>query len=301
MRSLALPTSLLFGILHQARVSAGVNNDFSAYPEGSQSCLYDAADQSRCSGNTGQELNECLCTNKGNFIYNTAQCVARESSGDLDAVYETLKNNCAGTGVTVAVSKEAFLAQAAAATASSTTSPTTSPTASSTGSPAPTPTPTTSETPSATAAPGSTISKGGKIGLAIGTSFGAIALGLFAWFVWAYSKRRHRRDSSPPITGPNNADVELSNHNNNNNSSYVSSPTAEYAQSNSQLGPAELVAAVEWKELPAEYHSKQAKRSSGVPLLAAELDTTSPPSPVELPTENYSRDERDGHGSHSPM
>lgn len=91
MRLLALPASLLFSILLQARTSvAQLKNDFTSYPQGSQSCLDNAANATTCSGSTGQELNQCLCRNQGNFIYNTAECVAKQSPKDLDAVYDTV-------------------------------------------------------------------------------------------------------------------------------------------------------------------------------------------------------------------
>ncbi|KAI0834967.1 hypothetical protein F5Y06DRAFT_277670 [Hypoxylon sp. FL0890] len=309
MRVLALPTSLLLSITLQTRISAALDNDFSAYPQGSQQCLNDAADQSKCTGNTGQQLNECLCTNQGNFIYNTASCVAKSSPGDLNAVYDTMSNNCAGTGVTIAVSKDAFLSQAAAATSttlsatptstststsSSTSASTSTTTSTSTGSP--TSTSSSSPTPTNTAAAASSgISTSAKIGLGVGISFGAIALGLLGWFVFAYSRRRRSQprtssSSSPPSNSPDR-DVELSPNNphNLNNGSYISTltPSTEYAQHTPQFGVAELAPASnqEWKELPAGYYdsdgAKSDKRGSGVPLLRAELGTPSP-SPTNI-------------------
>ncbi|KAI1414656.1 hypothetical protein F5Y13DRAFT_13208 [Hypoxylon sp. FL1857] len=313
MRLLALPASLLLSITLQtfpARVSADIPNDFSSYPQGSQQCLNDAADQSQCSGNTGQQLNECLCKNQGNFIYNTASCVAKNSPADLNAVYDTMSNNCAGTGVTIAVSKDAFLSQAAAATSTTSSgTPTSTGTSTSASTSAPTDSPTSSTSPSTptttAAAASSGISTTAKIGLGVGIGFGSIALGLLAWFVWAYSRRRRSQSpssSSNPANSPDNHDVELSpstmhNHNNN-NGSYISTltPATEYAQHTPQFGVAELAPAsnTEWKELPAAHSSyssfegdgaKSDKRGSGVPLLRAELGsdearTTPSPSPT---------------------
>ncbi|KAI2785209.1 hypothetical protein F4815DRAFT_440441 [Daldinia loculata] len=309
---LTLPASLLLSIALQTQVSLAIDNDFSAYPEGSQQCLNDAADQSKCSGNTGNEMNMCLCSNKGNFIYNTAECVAKQSPADLNAVYDTMENNCAGTGVTIAVSKQAFLSQAAAATAttSSATPTSTSPTSTSdspTASPtttSPTASPTTSDSPSGT----STLSSGAKIGLGVGIGFGSVALGLLGWFVFAYSRRR--RAHHPPADAelsPNAASTPL---HNGSSSAYQPSPLTpapEYAQHNAQFGGvAELSPATVhsgWKELPADYYGGGGgsgdkkdggggksdggyndKGSSGVPLLA-ELDDrrANSPAPVELP------------------
>ncbi|KAI0887390.1 uncharacterized protein GGS22DRAFT_186219 [Annulohypoxylon maeteangense] len=291
MKFLALPTSLLLSITLQARSSAAqLENDFSAYPEGSQECITDAANQTQCSGSTGQELNQCLCRNKGNFIYNTAMCVANESPGDLNAVYDTMQNNCQGTGVTIAVSKEAFLSQAAAATSSP-------------GSPTSTSSPEATQSLSPVAQ--SSISTGAKIGLGAGIGIGTVGLGLLAWFIWLYSKRRRSQTPPPPSANGTNHDVELSNSNMPGNQSFVSSmasPHVAYAHHNTQFAAAELGDThQEWKELPADnYDHVKAddgshKRTSDVPLLAAELgheetrgNTPVSPIPtyaVELPAE----------------
>ncbi|KAI1106309.1 hypothetical protein F4804DRAFT_301498 [Jackrogersella minutella] len=295
MRFLALPTSLLLSITLQTQISvAQFKNDFTSYPEGSQSCLNNAADQSKCTGNNGQQMNSCLCRNQGNFVYNVATCVAKASPSDLDAVYDTLSNNCAGTGVTIAVSKDAFDSQAEAATESSSTS-TPSATSSSTTSA------TTSETAEPTSATGLTPT-GTRIALGAGIGFGVAVLGILVWFVWLYSRRR-RAQSTPPPADKTPNDVELSN--NQVNPSYVSSmasPAGEYAHQNTQFGAVELgQSSREWKELPGNYYDNgkgddfNYKRSSGVPLLAAELgaedahransNSPIPTQPVELPVE----------------
>ncbi|OTB08036.1 hypothetical protein M426DRAFT_218200 [Hypoxylon sp. CI-4A] len=163
MRFLALPTSLLLGVTLQSHIAAALQNDFSAYPEGSQQCLSDAADTSQCSGNTGQQLNQCLCKNRGNFIYDTAQCVAKASPNDLGAVYDTMENNCSGTGVTIAVSKDAFMSQALAATETSSA-----------------PTPSATGGHSSGHSGGGGLSTGEKIGMGAGLGLGIVAAGLAA-------------------------------------------------------------------------------------------------------------------------
>ncbi|KAK7966031.1 uncharacterized protein PG986_000308 [Apiospora aurea] len=180
-------TVLTWLIGHFAAPAAALANDFSSYPSGAQDCLSRAADSSKCSGNTGKDLNECLCTNKGNFIYNTASCVAKDSPSDLDAVYATLQSNCAGTGVTLTVSKDAFIAKAAAATAttaksSKTKSDGSTPTTSSD------PDPTSSPTESSTADKGSWSSTA-KVGVGVGIGVGASVLILAGALLW----RRYRR------------------------------------------------------------------------------------------------------------
>ncbi|KAH9900346.1 hypothetical protein F4778DRAFT_136924 [Xylariomycetidae sp. FL2044] len=227
---LALPAPILLLLGRLAR--AEIENDFSAYPEGSQPCLYDAADASQCTGDTGQEMNECLCGNGGNFVYNTANCVAQSSPSDLETVYETLSSNCAGTGVTISVSKAAFMAQASAATAATTTSTPTA-TASSTTTTTTTTSSTSSDPDSSSTTTTATqedsgLTTGAKIGIGVGVGFGAIALGLLGWFVWAYSRRR-RRSSSTSSPAPGDE------------SNYGATPRpAEYAQQNAQTGAAEL-------------------------------------------------------------
>ncbi|KAK8067058.1 hypothetical protein PG997_013805 [Apiospora hydei] len=184
-RPSAIPTLtvLTWLIGHLAAPAAALANDFSSYPSGSQDCLSRAADSSKCSGNTGKDLNECLCTNKGNFVYNTASCVAKDSPSDLDAVYATLQSNCAGTGVTLTVSKDAFMAKAAAATAttakpSKTKSDGSTPTTPSDSDP----------TENSTADKGSWSSTA-KVGVGVGIGVGASALILVGALLW----RRYRR------------------------------------------------------------------------------------------------------------
>ncbi|KAI1335492.1 hypothetical protein F5Y15DRAFT_245342 [Xylariaceae sp. FL0016] len=293
MRALMLPSSLLFSLFLQTAPTLALENDFSAYPEGSQECLTSAADESQCTGNTGTELNECLCTNQGNFIYDSADCIAKASPGDLNAVYETMSNNCAGTGVTIAVSKDAFLAAAAAAT--STTSSAT-PTATSTGTQtssgtktSTTTTPTSSSTQ--TASPDSGISTGAKIGIGVGIAFGAIALAIAGWFVFAYSRRK--RSSRNSLNEAHN--LEDNSHPGSPPSGYAGAAgtyRSEFAHENPHGEAAEL-APVEWK--PPYGEGKDAK--SNIPLLAelnggvgqtdqpAELEHREP---AELPAEPYS-------------
>ncbi|KAI1364189.1 hypothetical protein F5Y08DRAFT_220457 [Xylaria arbuscula] len=287
-----LPTPLLLVLLLQTGSSfAVVYNDFSPYPESSQSCLYDSADDAGCkSGSTGADLNNCLCKNKNDFIYNSARCIARESPSDLEAVYETLKSNCEGTGVTLSVSKNAFLAAANAAT--QTTSIPTS-TAASTQ---------TTSIPASTTASTSTISPGAqnidnglstgtKIGIGVGVGFGAIAAGLAAWFIWAYQRRRsansiHRKDSNGvPGEGVGSPYGDMGAF------TATNEPTNEYAQHNKQQRAAEL-APTAWTPPAAGYglqgfagsEDKSATRAAGVPLLA-ELGTDSEArqNAVELP------------------
>ncbi|KAK9774225.1 putative Extracellular membrane protein CFEM domain-containing protein [Seiridium cardinale] len=189
MRTLPPPLqALLLVLLTPSPPTAyAIENDFSAYPSGSQACLTSSADSSGCTGDTGTEMNECLCKNGGNFIYSTASCVAKDSPSDLETVYATLQNNCEGTGVTISVSEAAFLAQASAATSTTTPTATNTGTTSSTG----TATTTTSSTSSPTStATSQGLSTGVKVGIGAGIAIGSIGLALAGVFIWLYSRRR---------------------------------------------------------------------------------------------------------------
>ncbi|KAI0431425.1 hypothetical protein F5Y09DRAFT_354969 [Xylaria sp. FL1042] len=270
-----LPAPLLFVLLLQTGSSSAVGNDFSAYPEESQSCLYSSADDAGCSsGSTGADLNNCLCKNKNNFIYNTAGCVAKESPSDLDAVYETLSSNCAGTGVTLSVSKKAFLAAAAAATQ---TTSTPSPTSTSTS---------TTPRPTNASSTNNELSTGTKIGIGLGVGFGVIAAALAAWFIWAYQRRRRSAQSVHSNEVPSGG-AESSSYDGAGAFTMTNESRHEYAQDNTQQGAAEL-APVAWKP-PATYTTPSYTENkngvtAGVPLLA-EMGTESEAKQkaVELP------------------
>ncbi|KAK8041330.1 hypothetical protein PG994_014337 [Apiospora phragmitis] len=196
-----ITTTICLLLCHLAAPAAALSNDFSSYPAGSQNCLSQAADSSKCSGSTGAQLNSCLCTNKGDFVYNTASCVAQASPSDLDAVYATLQTNCAGTGVTLTVSKDAFMAKAAAATAVTTTATKPAKTKAPNTSDGSTPTTTTSpadqDPTSSPYGDNSTADKGtwsstAKVGVGVGIGVGVSALLLVAALLWRRYRRRQQ-------------------------------------------------------------------------------------------------------------
>lgn len=274
MRAFRLPAPLLFLLLLQAGSSLAVDNDFSAYPEGSQECLYSSADDAGCSsGSSGNELNKCLCKNKNNFVYNTASCIGRKSPSDASAVYETLSSNCEGTGVILSVPKQAFLDAASQATSSPTTS---SPTTTSTGPPISTD----------NASSGDDISTGTKIGIGVGIGFGAVAAALAAWFIWSYRKRHHSAQSvhsNDMVSGEGGTP-----YGNAGAFGMANAPRHEYAHDNSHQGAAEL-ASVTWPPAtytapPYEVGAFKKDGTDGMPLLA-ELgnEPGSRQRPVELP------------------
>lgn len=120
-------TTLLCLLLASSRICHAFTNDFTSYPARSQACLDKAAADSKCDGQTSQEMNKCLCSNGGDFIYASARCIARASKGDLTIVYETMENNCAGTQTWIVVGKPAWdsTVEAALAEDATTAAPTT--------------------------------------------------------------------------------------------------------------------------------------------------------------------------------
>ncbi|KAI0871881.1 hypothetical protein GGS24DRAFT_39064 [Hypoxylon argillaceum] len=298
MRALPLPfpAPILFILLLQTGSSLAIDNDFSSYPEGSQQCLYDSADAAGCSsGSSGTELNQCLCKNKNNFVYNTASCIAATSPSDADAVYETLSSNCAGTGVTLSVPKQAFLAAATAAQTTSTASSTATGTATgtttgtatgtvtgtATGTTTTTPTSTTtgSTDPSQPASADDGLSIGTKIAIGAGVGFGVVAAALAAWFTRAYQRRRRSAQSIHSNDASGSASAF----------GMANEPHHTYAHNNIQQGPVEISDPA-WAP-PAGYAlpgpSEDKKYGvAGMPLLA-ELGNESATqlAPVELPAD----------------
>ncbi|KAI0482383.1 hypothetical protein GGR56DRAFT_619721 [Xylariaceae sp. FL0804] len=207
------------------RLALGCIYDFSEYPQAAQECLGDAALSSPCCENTQTELYACFCTNIGGFVSLSAACIEQNASSTLRNVYSELSLQCSDKGTPLNVTQAEWFAMADAddsdgttSTSSPTASPTSSTSLTSTSIPASSTT-TTSSSPTAqtafsgTATPGqqhddtsSALSTGAKAGLGLGVVFGAAALALGAWFVWAYSRRRDRhggRDSGP---GPDGLD-----------------------------------------------------------------------------------------------
>lgn len=84
----SLHAGILFLLLAVSRLAISTfTNDFSGYPSGAQNCLYDAADQSNCQGDTSQDMNSCLCGNGGHFVTNAGTCIAQADSGDMRSTW----------------------------------------------------------------------------------------------------------------------------------------------------------------------------------------------------------------------
>lgn len=114
-------TALLFA----SGASAAFQNDFSAYPSGAQSCLYQAADSSGCDGDTVAAMNTCLCGNeKGGFATLAAKCLG-PNSPDLDTTYSVMSSSCAYSNTPLAISQAEWDAAASGSATSATAAKTT--------------------------------------------------------------------------------------------------------------------------------------------------------------------------------
>lgn len=197
-RLLLLP--LLLATLSSAAVyKRSVTNDFSDYPAGTQQCLDDASDDSRCSGDTVPQMNQCLCSNGGSFVTNAAKCIAKEDPDDMESTYEVLSLHCSDSNTPLSVAKKDWMAQRSSASSSTSSTKTTSNTASkstmTTTSAGHTTTATITTTPSATSTPApedSGLSGGARIAVIAGSAAGGVAVLAAAVFIFCrYRKRRN--------------------------------------------------------------------------------------------------------------
>jgi hypothetical protein len=104
-------------------VVAPFTNDFSNYPEASISCLTIEAEESGCDAytTTTEANNACLCSNVGNWITNSARCIAASNPNDpsnilLTNVWNVMVSNCGSTNTPVTLTWEQFLAAAQSGT-----------------------------------------------------------------------------------------------------------------------------------------------------------------------------------------
>lgn len=106
--SFSLPLLLLILPFH---TFAQVSLSFSNYPLASQQCLYNAADNSGCptEAATIYDINSCLCANEGNFITNSATCVADNDAADLQDVWDNMVDACSASLTPVEYSESDFL------------------------------------------------------------------------------------------------------------------------------------------------------------------------------------------------
>lgn len=191
-----LSTSFLLLPLAAARFK----NDFSPYPAGARSCLESADKASGCNGETVPTMNGCLCADEGDFITSTAECVGRESSGDLEATYTLLKVNCDGSNTPMDISKSEFVKMGRDAEEENKDEETTSSTsATSTATDEPTETPTETNTEEEEEG----LSTGATVGIAVGATVAGLALlGVLIFFLIRRRRSRAPRDEANPMLGP---------------------------------------------------------------------------------------------------
>ncbi|KHN95937.1 uncharacterized protein MAM_06299 [Metarhizium album ARSEF 1941] len=101
------PLLLLLPVLVPTVLS--YDSDFGFYSKDSQPCLDSASKSSQCTGGDAQELNQCLCSNGGNFIINAALCLGDKDPLDLSRVYQIMADACSVSKTPISVSEKAFL------------------------------------------------------------------------------------------------------------------------------------------------------------------------------------------------
>ena len=183
-------------------------NDFSMYPDDTQSCLEEADKNSECDFDAVPKMNACLCSSSDSpFLSDAAACIGKESPSDLRAVYKQLNTNCAGTNTALDISQSEFLEMAEEdEDEEETTSATTSST-STTASPKPTDTDEPEPEPTDEATSG--LSTGATAGIAVAaTAVGVSAIAAAIFFI--LRKRRLARAARPesnPMLGGGGAGV----------------------------------------------------------------------------------------------
>lgn len=177
-----------------------MKNDFSDYPSGTQQCLDDASDESRCSGNTVPQMNQCLCSNGGDFVTNAAKCIAKEDPDDMENTWEELSLHCSDSNTPLSISKKEWMAEkesVSTTTTAKTTSNTATKSTMATTSAGLTTTATVTSTPTATSSPppednDTGMSSGTRIAVIAGSAVGGAAVLAAAVFIFCrYRKRRN--------------------------------------------------------------------------------------------------------------
>ncbi|KAL2206863.1 hypothetical protein CC79DRAFT_1335147 [Sarocladium strictum] len=198
--------SLLFLLALVASPHAlAVDSDFTGlYPDAAISCLNKASDQSNCNGaSSNKALNECLCSNTGDFVVNSAQCLGEEASDQVRPVYQTMAGACFDSDTPLAVSPEDFYAiadgkQSSPSTTISSISSTSTSSTSSTASEGPTETSDNNDNSDSGG-----LSTGAIAGIGAGAGVLAIAVigGLVAWCI---RRRRRAGEESHPMLPTDN-------------------------------------------------------------------------------------------------
>ncbi|ROT41285.1 hypothetical protein SODALDRAFT_322456 [Sodiomyces alkalinus F11] len=112
-------SSLALLLLAAPLARADVENDFSLYPSAAQPCLEEADEQSSCQGDTVEEMNDCLCSNRRNFVTHAARCLGARVPATLRIVYSTMETSCDDTDTPLSLDEDEFMQIGAAASSSS--------------------------------------------------------------------------------------------------------------------------------------------------------------------------------------
>lgn len=225
-RMVILPPALITLVFTSvARAAGTVNFDF--YPKDAQRCLYKAADSSNCDSGAVDTTNSCLCTNGGNFVTNSAQCLGKSDKKDLSEVYFTMQEACSDSKTPLTVSEQQYLADAGVSDKTLTSvQPTSTNPPSATKSEA-TASSTSTQTPGEGNDQGSgdkgddnnkgDENKGSGSGMSTGVKAGVIAggavaglavLGVVGFIILRYRKRKDGEESHPMLP-PENGHISL--------------------------------------------------------------------------------------------
>ncbi|KAF2420525.1 hypothetical protein EJ08DRAFT_665586 [Tothia fuscella] len=117
-----LMPSLLFLLSAVVSHVAADALDFSLYPTKAQSCLYAAADSSKCDTSTVSKFNACVCGNGGGFLQLAASCLGSSDSSDVTGVYNTMNTNCKDSNTPIAFTAAKWASVADAGTSKTTSS-----------------------------------------------------------------------------------------------------------------------------------------------------------------------------------
>ncbi|CAK7217859.1 hypothetical protein SCUCBS95973_003289 [Sporothrix curviconia] len=203
-------------------VLAAFTNNFDAYPSGTRNCLNASAIASGCDGDTVTSMNDCLCSNTGNFVIASAECIGKADYADLETVYTTMASACSFSNTPMTVSQKDFLSAGNGTYSSSISgsATTTSSASGSTATPSMTTTTTTSDghvetvtrtagTPTNTGT--SDNSSGGgmpsttKMGIIAGATVAGVAIvAVFAFFLIRMWRSRQSGEEHRPMLGSDN-------------------------------------------------------------------------------------------------
>ena len=81
------------------------------YPA-AQACFNAATTSAKCDDSSTAKFNPCACSNTGNWLGLSAACIGAADNSQLNAIYNSLQQNCAGTNNPIAFSLQQWLAAA---------------------------------------------------------------------------------------------------------------------------------------------------------------------------------------------